>query len=230
MVITEHFVGGGMVKLGLESFVVPPNLVPPERPQPGDLVIKLNRRSMLKALVKQVKWTEVRSRTVDQTEKACLFRWTWVWFARTAAFKDGGETVDLCEVWGGAWYLGESGPVNPQDEGVVAILQSWHAHWPTTHGEILRLIESMGPQCRGYRRQLCGWHFGGAMELSSYIPMAKSKKQTGFFRFAAAGPSATGVISMAAMRTRVRYYPAPVPLPLHFLLIYPASLLSISPS
>ena len=151
MVIPEQFVGGAMVKLGLESFLVPRHLVIPEGPQPGEFVIKLNRRSMLKALVKQVKWTEVRSRTVDQTEKACLFRWTWVWFARTAAFKDGGETVDLCEVWGGAWYLGESGPVNPQDEGVVAILQSWHAQWPTTHGEILRLIESMGPQCGGYR-------------------------------------------------------------------------------
>ena len=99
----------------------------------------------------------------------------------------------------GGFSAAESGPVNPQDEGVVAILLSWPAHWPTTHGEILFLIDSMGPQCTGYRRQLCGWHFGGAMELSSYIPMAKSSKQTGFFRFAAAG----------GMTSNVRYYPCP---------------------
>ena len=202
MVIPEQFVGGAMVKLGLESFVVPLHLVPPERPQPGDLVIKLNSEFMLEALVNGEKWTEVRSRSVDQTERGILVRWTWVWFARTKNFKEGGKAAPFCEVWGGAWFLGETGPANPQDSGVVATLLSWHACWPTTHTAVLHVIDSMGIQCKGYGRHLFGWHFGGAIALSTYFPMAKSEKQTGFFRFKAAAKE-------GGMTSNVRYHSCP---------------------
>ena len=68
------------------------------------------------ALVKsREKWTEVRSKSVDQTGRGILVRWTWVWFARTKNFKEGGKATPFCEVWGGARFLGESGPANPQD-------------------------------------------------------------------------------------------------------------------
>ena len=113
-----------------------------------------------------------------------VHRWTWVWFARTKICK-GCPSAEGCEVWGGAFFLGESQPQNPRDPRIVDILHRWSSLWPSSADAVWSLICSMGDQCKGYRQQLVGWHFGGGRSISPHVPMAKVTQQTGFVRFKA---------------------------------------------
>jgi len=109
----------------------------------------------------------------------------WVWLARTKACRGVVSNSDYPVIYGGAWYTGESGPVDPTQTKVVDTLAEWGSLWPADFRGVTDLIHSFATHAPGYKRSLVGWHFEGNMAFEEHrrVRMENCKQVAGIYAF-----------------------------------------------
>jgi hypothetical protein len=138
------------------------------------------------------KRTEVRSKSMESTQHSQLLNLgdrkvqpgDWLWFARTKVCRGVGNS-DYPVIYGGAWYTGESGPVDPTQRKVVDTLAEWGSLWPDDFRGVTDLIHSFATNAPGYKKNLVGWHFEGNVAFPEHrrVRMANSNQVAGIFAF-----------------------------------------------
>ena len=125
-------------------------------------------------LVRGSKRHEMRSRSMAYFK---VSPGEWVWFATPKGAQEG---CTGCAVLGGAYFVGEVGPLKP---GVPPDEAHWMELAHTVPESLLSFARSMPP---GYMNGVWGWEFEGAIELQSPVDMADDPNMT-MARFAARG-------------------------------------------